>query len=191
MKQRPPSVAVAQLFLVRPMKTTLFASRAAGGLILLTALAQSAVHSKPISAPLTPLSIDGTYELTERVMANGTVLRPPSIVALYTMVDGRFNLNLFVKNGDGTVASESTVGRYTFSTDKYCEWIVYTTRNNLDKAGVTNEAPAVTNHCTPVTSKDGRFNFSPPGEGVEVSFGAEGFTAKIGGDFVDHWRKIR
>ena len=173
------------------MKTTLFASRAAGGLILLTALAQSAVHSKPISAPLTPLSIDGTYELTERVMANGTVLRPPSIVALYTMADGRFNLNLFVKNGDGTIASESTVGRYTFSTDNYCEWIVYTTRNNLDKAGVTNEAPAVTNHCTPVTSKDGRFNFSPPGEGVEVSFGAEGFTAKIGGDFVDHWRKIR
>ena len=109
------------------MKTTLFASRAAGGLILLTALAQSAVHSKPISAPLTPLSIDGTYELTERVMANGTVLRPPSIVALYTMADGRFNLNLFVKNGDGTIASESTVGRYTFSTDKYCEWIVYTT----------------------------------------------------------------
>ena len=191
MKQRPPSVAVAQLFLVRPMKTTLFASRAAGGLILLTALAQPVVHSKPISAPLTPLSIDGTYELTERVMANGTVLRPPSIVGLYTMADGRFNLNLFVKNGDGTIASESTVGRYTFSTDKYCEWIVYTTRNNLDKAGVTNEAPAVTNHCTPVTSKDGRFNFSPPGEGVEVSFGAEGFTAKIGGDFVDHWRKIR
>src|SRR5438552_11005299 len=163
MKQRPPSVAVAQLFLVRPMKTTLFASRAAGGLILLTALAQSAVHSKPISAPLTPLSIDGTYELTERVMANGTVLRPPSIVALYTMVDGRFSLNLFVKNGDGTIASESTVGRYTFRADKYCERITHTIRNNLDKPGITNDAPAVTDHCTLVTSKDGRFSFSPPG----------------------------
>ncbi|MEO6969424.1 MAG: hypothetical protein ABI217_00835 [Chthoniobacterales bacterium] len=80
---------------------------------------------------------------------------------------------------------------YTFSADKYCEWIIYTIRNNLDKPGVTNEAPAVTDHCTPVTSKDGRFNFSPPGEGVEVSFGPEGFTAKIGGEFVDHWRKIR
>ena len=96
-----------------------------------------------------------------------------------------------VKNADGTTASESSVGRYTFSADKYCEWIVYTIRNNLDKPGVTNEAPAVTDHCAPVTLKDGRFNFSPPGEGVEVSFGAEGFTAKIGGEFVDHWRKIR
>ena len=173
-------------------KTTLSVNGAVSGLSLVTALAQSAVHSEPATpAPLSPPSIDGTYELTERVMANGTVLRPPSIVALYTMVDGRLSLNLFVKHADGTVASESTVGRYTFSADKYCEWIVSTIRNNLDKPGVTNEAPAVTDHCTPVTSKAGRFSFSPPGEGVEVSFGAEGFTAKIGGKFVDHWRKIR
>jgi hypothetical protein len=174
------------------MKGKLFTIRAASGLILLAALAQSAVHSEAgTPVPFSPPFIDGTYELTERVMANGTVLRPPAIAALYTMSDGRFSLNLFVKNADGTIASESSVGRYTFSADKYCEWIVYTIRNNLDKPGVTNEAPAVTDHCAPVTSKDGRFNFSPPGEGVEVSFGPEGFTAKIGGEFVDHWRKIR
>jgi|SRR5579864_4771600 len=136
-------------------------------------------------------SIDGTYELTERVMADGTVRRPPEIAALYTMVDGQFSLNLFVKNGNGVIASESTVGRYTFTADKYCEWITYTIRDNLDKPGLTNEAPPVADHCTPVTSKDGRFIFSPPGEGVEVSFGAEGFIAKIGGEFVDHWKKIR
>jgi len=148
---------------------------------------QTILGRKKASQP----SIDGTYELTERVMADGTILRPPSVVALYTMANGQFNLNLFVKNRDGTVASESTVGRYTFSADKYCEWIVYTIRNNLDKPGVTNEAPAVIDHCAPVTSQDGRFTFSPPGEGVEVSFGAEDFTAKIGGEFVDHWKKIR
>ena len=136
-------------------------------------------------------SIDGTYELTERVMADGTVRRPPEIVALYTMADGRFSLNLFVKKGDGTIASESTVGRYTFTAEKYCEWITYTVRNNLDKPGVTNEIPAVSDHCTPVIAKEGRFNFSPPGECVEVSFRADGFTAKIGSEFVDHWRKVR
>ncbi len=66
-----------------------------------------------------PPSIDGTYELTERIMADGTVRRPPDVVALYTMAEGRFNLNLFVKNRDGTIGSESTVGRYTFGADKY------------------------------------------------------------------------
>jgi hypothetical protein len=173
------------------MQTTAFANRMATGLILLTALGQAAVHSEAATPVPVPPSIDGTYELSERVMANGTVVRPPTIVALYTVTDGRFSLNLFVKNADGSIASESSFGRYTFSADKYCEWIVYTIRNNLDKPGVTNEAPMVADHCTPVSSKDGRFSFSPPGEGVEVSFGAEGFTAKIGGEFVDHWRKIR
>src|SRR5437762_7810887 len=133
------------------MQTTLFAHRVARGLILLTALAQSAVHSEAATpAPLSPLSIDGTYELTERVMANGTVLRPPSIVALYTMADGRFSLNLFVKNADRIIASESSVGRYTFRADKYCEWIVYTIRNNPDKQGATYDAPAVTDQCSPL-----------------------------------------
>src|SRR5438128_10750860 len=158
------------------MQATFFAIRAASRLILLTALAESTVHSEAATpAPLSAPSIDGTYELTERVMANGTVLRPPSIVALYTMADGRFSLNLFVKNADGTIASESSVGRYTFSADKYCDWIVYTIRNDLDKPGVTNEAPAVTDHCAPVTSKDGRVTYSPPGEGLEASVGAAGF----------------
>jgi hypothetical protein len=171
---------------------TIEACHAACGLIVLIALVGSVVHPElTLAARSSPPSIDGTYELQERVMANGAVLRPPSIVALYTMADGRFNLNLFVKNGDETIASESTIGRYTFSVDRYCEWIIYTIRNNLDKPGVSNETPAVADHCTPVTSKSSRYNFSPPGEGVEVSFGAEGFTAKIGGEFVDHWRKIR
>lgn len=173
------------------MKAMTFTNRAAG-LAILSALSWPTVHSTSASfASSTVASIEGTYELTERVTANGRVLRPPRIVALYTNADGRFNLNLFVKKDDGAIASESTVGRFSFSADKYCEWIVYTIRKDLDKPGVTNEAPSVTDHCTPVTSKDGRFNFSPPGEGVEVSYGPDGFTARIGGEFVDHWTKIR
>src|SRR5947207_15633408 len=107
------------------MKTQLLASRAARGLILLIVLAMWTIHSEPaLSAPSSPPSIDGTYELTERVMADGTVRRPPSIVALYTLAHGRFNLNLFVKNRDGTIASESTTGCYTFSATKYCKWFI-------------------------------------------------------------------
>src|SRR5262249_5363922 len=171
------------------MKTHLGVNHAASGLVLLAALAQSAVHSEAAVSASSSSSIDGPYELVERVMADGTVLRPPSVVALYTMAHGQFSLNLFVKNRDGTIASESTVGRYSFSKNQYCEWITYTVRNNLDNPGVTNEAPAVADHCTPVTSENGRFNFSPPGEGVDVSFAAEGFTAKISGQLVGHWRK--
>jgi hypothetical protein len=161
-------------------------------LIILSGTAHSAVDSNAATpTPLARAYIDGTYELTERVMANGTILRPPSIAAVYTLADGRLSLNLFVKNADGTISSESSVGRYTFTADRYCEWIEYTTRKDLDKPGVTNDVPAVSDHCAPVAVKNGRFNFSPPGEGVDVSFGSDGFTAKLGSEFVDHWRKVR
>jgi len=135
-------------------------------------------------------SIDGTYELTKRVMADGTVLKPPLVSALYTLRRGRFHLNLFFRNPDGSIASESTIGHYTFNSAKYCEWIDYTIRSNLDKPGVTTEIPALNDHCAHVTSSNRRFKFSPPGEGVTTSFGSDGFTAKLGSEFVDHWRKI-
>jgi hypothetical protein len=56
---------------------------------------------------------------------------------------------------------------------------VYTTRNNLDGPGLTNETPPVTDHCARVTSKDGRIVFAPPGEGVGSRFDKDGFTASI------------
>jgi len=174
------------------MLTNHFAKHSVSALMLCAFLGVSAPRAETPAQPnSSPPSIDGTYELTERVMAKGTVLRPPSVEALYTLVRGRFSLNLFVRNADGTIASESSVGRYTFSAKTYCEWIEYTTRKDLDKAGVTNEVPAVTDHCTAVTVKDGLYQFAPPGEGVTVSFGSEGFTANIGREFVDHWKKIQ
>ena len=112
-------------------------------------------------------------------------------MALYTLRRSQFSLNLFFKNPDGTLASESTIGRYTFSREEYCEWIVYTTRNNLDQPGVTNTAPTLSQHCAAVAVKNGRYEFSPPGEGVRMSVGAEGFSAKIDGGGTDYWTKVR
>jgi hypothetical protein len=102
------------------------------------------------AAPLRAAELPGTYELVERVLDGGKVLRRPDIAALYTFSNGRANFNLFVRSADGTLASESSIIRYTLSEDQYCEWIEYTIRNNLDAPGVTNEAPPVSSHCTPI-----------------------------------------
>ena len=175
------------------MSTKRFAVRSSVGVIVLISAASIwAIGGSATTLPTTTtIDIAGTYELTKRVMLNGEEIRPPAIVALYTLDHGRGNFNLFVKNKDGSLASESTISRYTLTAGQYCEWIVYTTRNNLDKPGVANVAPPVKNHCTHITSKDGRIVFAPPGEGVESTFDSSGFTATIVGQFVDHWRKIR
>lgn len=135
--------------------------------------------------------IAGSYELVKRVMSDGEEIHPPEIGALYSLIGGRGNLNLFLKQKGGKQSSESTISRYTLTADEYCEWIVFTSRVDLDEPGVINEAPAVTNHCSPITHEDGRIVFAPAGEGVTLSFDRNGFTAAIAGQFVDHWEKLR
>src|SRR6266436_2765024 len=141
-------------------------------------------------APLRASELPGTYELVDRVLDSGKVLRRPDIAALYTFGSGRANLNLFVRNVDGTLASESSIIRYSLSEEQYCEWIEYTTRNNLDAPGVTNEAPPVSSHCTPIKKAGDKLIFAPPGESVITTYDRNGFTAVIKGQFTDHWRKI-
>ena len=142
------------------------------------------------AAPLRASELPGTYELVDRVLVNGKVLRRPDIAALYTFGNGRANFNLFVRNADATLASESSIMRYTLSEEQYCEWIEYTTRNNLDAPGVTNEAPPVSSHCTPIKKAGDSLIFAPPGESVISTYDRNGFTAVIKGQFTDHWRKI-
>jgi hypothetical protein len=101
-------------------------------------------------AALRASDLPGTYELVDRVLDSGKVLKRPDIAALYSFAKGRANLNLFVRNADGTFASESSIIRYTLSEQQYCEWIEYTTRNYLDAPDVTNQVPAVSSHCTPI-----------------------------------------
>ena len=141
-------------------------------------------------APLHASELPGTYELVDRVLDSGKVLRRPDIAALYSFGNGRANFNLFVRNTDGTLASESSIIRYTLSEQQYCEWIEYTTRNNLDAPGVTNEAPPVSSHCTPIKNAGDNLIFAPPGESVITTYDRNGFTAVIKGQFTDHWRKI-
>jgi len=131
------------------MKTVGMAIRASAALAL-SASGFAVFAAQPQAAPLRTSALAGTYELVDRVLVSGKVLRRPDIAALYTFGRGRANFNLFVRNPDGTLASESSIIRYTLSEKQYCEWIEYTTRNNLDAPGVTNEAPPVSSHCTPI-----------------------------------------
>lgn len=162
----------------------------AGAVLAFGAASLAVFADQRQSAPLAASELPGTYELVDRVLDSGKVLRRPEIAALYTFGNGRANFNLFVRNADGTLASESSIIRYTLSEEQYCEWIEYTIRNNLDAPGVTNEAPPVSSHCTSVKKAGDKVIFAPPGESVITTYDRNGFTAVIKGQFTDHWRKV-
>jgi hypothetical protein len=135
--------------------------------------------------------ITGTYELVKRVMSDGREILPPALGGLYSMSHGRRNFNIFWREDDGTLASESMITRYTLTAGVYCEEIAFTLQNNVARPGVSSDAPATTRHCSPVTLKNGRITFEPVGEGVVLSFDKDGLTATAAGQFVDHWKKVR
>ncbi len=159
--------------------------------VLALALMVVAASAGAVAKPGVITDIAGTYSLTKRVMVDGTTISSPQIMALYTLKGGRGNFNLFLRNKDGSLASESTISRYTLDARQYCEWMLFTTRDNLDGPGFTHEPPPVENHCSPITHRAGRLEYAPAGESVTVSFGPEGFTANIAGQFTDTWARVR
>jgi len=162
----------------------------AGTVVSMVAGSLVALAGQRQSAPLRIADLPGTYELVERELVGGKVLRRPDVAGLYSFGHGRANLNLFIRNADGTLGSESSIIRYTLSENQYCEWIEFTTRKDLDAPGITNEAPAVSSHCTPIKATGDKVIFAPPGESVVTTYDRNGFTAVIQGQFTDHWRKI-
>ena len=159
-------------------------------LLTLTAVGTAATVKQRQLPRLLASDLPGTYELVDRVLASGKILRRPEIAGLYTWGHERASLNLFLRNADGTLTSESSIIRYSLSEQQYCEWIEYTTRNNLDSPGVTNEPPKVSSNCTPIKAENGKVIFSPPGESVTTIYDRTGFTAVVKGQFTDHWRKV-
>jgi|SRR5665213_904835 len=162
----------------------------AGAVLTFVAGGFAALAEQGHAATLRASDLQGTYELVDRVLVSGKVLRRPDIAGLYTFGRGRANFNLFIRNADETLASESSIIRYTLSEKQYCEWIEYTTRNNLDAPGVTNEPPPVSSHCTPIKVADDKVIFAPPGESIVTTYDRNGFTAVIKDQCTDHWRKI-
>ncbi|WP_309605457.1 hypothetical protein [Phenylobacterium sp.] len=69
--------------------------------------------------------------------------------------------------------------------------MLFTTRDNLDGPGFTHTPPPVKDHCSPVVHRAGRLEYAPAGESVVVSFGPEGFTATIAGQFKDYWTRVK
>src|SRR2546430_6186465 len=118
--------------------------------------------TSPQPAPLRASELPGTYELVDRALVRGKVLRRPDIAALYTFGNGRANFNLFVRNADGR---RSPPSHRSFGTP-------------------------VSSHCTQIKKAGDRLIFAPPSESVIATCDRNGFTAVIRGKFTDHWRKI-
>jgi hypothetical protein len=131
-------------------------------------------------------SIEGTYKLSSRKRADGTVLKPPDIMGLQTYTKGYRNFNILTKNAEGQYDSLSIVSTYTLTPTEYTETPLFSI--NVRGQEIRHDLSGQTQR-TAVTVDAGRLQFHRPVEQRVTVFEGNGFTS-TGANNVDVWEFV-
>lgn len=134
-------------------------------------------------------NIEGTYKLISRQSPDGTMLRPPEIMGLYTYTKSHRNFNIVLKHASGKFFSHSMVSRYKLTATEYRETLLVSIFNDqIDGKGIVYDLTEKTK-SVPVKMEGGRIQFKLPFEPPSLVF--EGGKITATGPFgVDVWERV-
>jgi hypothetical protein len=167
-------------------------ARTAVPMLLILALGALSFAGEPSRPPASSApSIAGTYRLVSRQFPDGTMLKPPEVMGLWTYTKTHRHLNTIRKDTTGTFASFSIVSTYTLTATAYTETLLFSLRTDqpggkdpvYDLSGQTQSAP--------VTADGGRLQFTLPFEPRALVFEGNKITATAANNAnVDTWEKV-
>lgn len=137
-------------------------------------------------------AIDGTYVLESRVMADGTVIKPPELIGLYNLEAGQINFNLVTRGSGGKVQSISYIGKFSFDGKQYYQEIIYVSVNNeIDAMPVSYDFEKKSG-TSDVQTEGGRIEFTfPPQNRIKAVFDSETLKAeRMDGAYTDNWKRV-
>jgi hypothetical protein len=135
-------------------------------------------------------SIEGTYQLVSRTLPNGTVLKPPDIMGLFTYTKTHRNFNVVWKDATGKFASFSVVSTYKLTPTEYSETLLFSIRTDQIGGKDTVYDLAGKTQSVPVKMEGGHIQFKPPFDRPTLVFEGNKITATLEGEFVDVWEKV-
>ncbi len=143
------------------------------------------------AAAKSPHSIEGTYRLVSRDLADGTQQVPPQIHGLLTYTEEYRNFNIYWADDAGKRMSISSIATYSLTDDAYTETsIYYMVNDEIGGAGLSYDLSGQSG-SSPITAEDGGIAFSLPlFDEPNVVYEDDGFTASREGVFVDHWEEV-
>ena len=136
-------------------------------------------------------SIEGTYRLVSRQFRDGTTLKPPEVMGLFTYTKTHRNFNIVRKDATGKFSSRSSVSTYALTATEYRETLLFSIVTDqvggkdiaYDLSGQTRSAP--------VTVDGGRLQFMLPFEPRALVFEGNTLTASAADNTnVDIWEKV-
>jgi len=138
-----------------------------------------------------PINLEGTFRLVSRDLPDGTTVEPPDMQGLLTYAEGYRNFNIYWTDAGGNPTSISVIAEYELTGDTYTETNVYTMVNEAAAGGVQYDL-APTSGSAPVTRGESALSMKLPLRGEpDVVVTADGLTATMEGEFVDHWERVK
>lgn len=135
-------------------------------------------------------SIEGTYQLSARKLPDGTMLKPPDIMGLFTFTKSHRNFNIVLKDATGKFYSYSLVSTYTLTPSAYSETRLFSILSDqIGGKDIVYELSGKT-ESVPVNIDGGRLQFKPPFDPPVLVFEGNKITATAEGRFVDVWEKV-
>ena len=135
-------------------------------------------------------SIEGTYQLVSRTLPNGTVLKPPDIIGLFTYTKTHRNFNIVIKDATGKFYSYSLVSTYKLTPTEYSETRLFSILNDQPGGKDIVYDLSEKTQSVPVKMAGGRIEFKPPFDPPVLVFEGNKMTATLEKEFVDVWEKV-
>jgi len=135
-------------------------------------------------------SIEGTWQLVLRKFPDGTVLKPPDIMALGTYTKTHKNFNFVRKDATGKFRSDSYVSTYKLTATEYSETRLFNIVNDQIGGKDVYDLSSET-RSTPVKMEGGRIEFKHFFNRRSVVIEGNKWTATAEDNAnVDVWEKV-
>ena len=147
--------------------------------------------SQPKDTPVSKIpSIEGTYKLISRKLADGTTQKSPEVVGIQTFTKDIRNFNVMWTDKNGKHFSISVYSTYKLTDNDYTETIHLGIMNDEISGNGLSYIPDQTK-TVPIKFEGGKLGFKFPFDPVSVTFENDKMIATSEGMFTDYWEKIK
>jgi hypothetical protein len=136
-------------------------------------------------------SIEGTWQFVSRTLPDGTVVKPPDMMGLFTYTKSHRNFNIVQKDATGKFSSNSSVSTYKLTATEYTETRLFSIVNDqIGGKDIVYNLSSET-RSVPVTVEGGRIQFKAPlGTRSIVIEGNKWTSTAENNANVDVWEKV-
>jgi hypothetical protein len=137
-------------------------------------------------------SVEGTYQLISRQLADGTRLSLPASMGLNTYTKRHRTFHRVLKDATGKFFSSSNVSTYTLTATEYSETRLFSVLDDqIDGKDIVYNLSSET-RSAPVTVEGGRIQFKDPFSTRVLVFEGNKMTATAenNANVVDIWEKV-